>query len=167
VLLSTHVCFLSRHNWCLDVFTLCSPAVSRRFAASQGHDALHAPLDMAYVVYGIIVGGITCTCFSILVALWVKSHDRYTVVTTCLIYFMIPTLSPTFFPLIPELPDAMETAFWLNPMTYTLNVIRDGMFNQIDPVTTNTGVIILAGSAGIAVYAAMRLMLRDLMRDSL
>jgi ABC-type polysaccharide/polyol phosphate export permease len=131
-------------------------------------DTMHyTPLGMAYMVYSIIVGGIICTCFSILTALWVKSHVGYTIVTTTLIYFMIPTLSPTFFLLIPELPDAMQTAFLFNPMTYCLNIIRDGMFDQVNAVTTNVGVVILAGSAGLAFYAAIRLMLRHLMRDSL
>jgi ABC-2 type transport system permease protein len=55
-------------------------------------------------------------------------------------------------------PGALGTAFYLNPLTYIVDVTRAGIFNQITMFTNIEVGIITAASAGAFFLATLSLM---------
>jgi ABC-2 type transport system permease protein len=113
-----------------------------------------------YMIYGIFTGCIIFASISIMLALLIKSNATYDLIVFTSLVFFVPSLSPTFYPLIPELPDVMKYAFYVVPATHVLDVVRAGMFDQVS-ATVNLQVIVLTVVTAAIFFVAVRLMLND------
>ena len=67
-----------------------------------------------------------------------------------------------------DLPESMQYAFYINPLTYIADIIREGMFSAVNTLT-NIKVVVLAAISGIAFLIATLSMykMRNLVNRSL
>jgi ABC-2 type transport system permease protein len=117
-------------------------------------------VGVLYVIYGILTGAIIFSSICIMLALYIKSNENFHLVVSAALLFFVPALSPTWYPLVDELPEIMKYAFYMNPMTHLIDIIRAGMFNQIN-ATINIQVVIIALISIVLFFVSIRLLLGD------
>jgi ABC-2 type transport system permease protein len=86
-----------------------------------------------------------------------KSSEGYNVISNGLFLFFA-FVSSAFYP-AKGLPEPLSIAFYVNPLTYIVDITRAGIFSQID-VFTNIELVILSLLAAMVFLIATRAMIR-------
>src|ERR671918_2424741 len=104
--------------------------------------------SIPYIVYALVMGSIFFGSFTIILSTKIKSSEDYNVISNGLFLFFA-FVSSAFYP-AQGLPQPLATAFYVNPLTYIVDITRAGIFGQITTFT-NIEVVIL-GLLSFAVF---------------
>lgn len=110
-----------------------------------------------YVLYALITGAIFFGSIAIIISTRLKSSEGFNVIVNS-VFLFFSFVSTAFYP-TQGVPGALATAFYINPLTYIVDITRAGIFNQID-FFTNVEVGIIAAFTAAAFLLATLSMLR-------
>src|ERR687891_980010 len=113
--------------------------------------------SIPYIVYALVVGSIFFGSFTIILSTKIKSSKGYNVISNGLFLFFA-FVSTAFYP-AQGLPGPLSVAFYINPLTYIVDISRAGIFSQIDPFT-NIQVLVITILAAAVFIIATRSMVR-------
>ena len=111
--------------------------------------------SIPYTVYSLVVGSIFFGSFAIILSTKIKSSETHNVINNGLFLFF-SFISSAFYP-AHGLPIPLSAAFYINPLTYIVDISRAGMFSQIDAFT-NIEVLIISILAATVFMIATRSM---------
>jgi ABC-2 type transport system permease protein len=128
------------------------------FAASLPTVFVNAPISFAtlpYMVISIILGSIFFGSLAIIASIRLRSTERFQItINTMFLFFAF--VSTTFYP-SQGVPEALASAFHVNPLTYVIDIIRYGLFASFDPFIVFEAVALAAASAAIFFIATFML----------
>jgi len=110
-----------------------------------------------YVIYALITGAIFFGSIAVIISTRLKSNEGFNVIVNS-VFLFFSFVSTAFYP-TQGVPDALRTAFYVNPLTYIVDITRAGIFNQID-FFTNVEVGVIAAATAGAFFLATLSMLR-------
>jgi ABC-2 type transport system permease protein len=111
--------------------------------------------SIPYIVYALVMGSIFFGSFTIILSTRIKSSEGYNVISNGLFLFFA-FVSSAFYP-AQGLPGPLTLAFYLNPLTYIVDISRAGLFSQVDAFT-NIQVLIITLLAAAVFMIAVRSM---------
>ena len=89
------------------------------------------PLGDALIVLAIFLGTMFFGTFAIAISVALRSSETFQIVST-FAFFVFLFVSTVFYP-ANLAPAAIQTASYLNPLTYTTDVFRAGLFGALTP----------------------------------
>ena len=93
-----------------------------------------------YVLYALITGAIFFGSIAIIISTSLRSNEGFNVIVNS-VFLFFSFVSTAFYP-AQGVPDGLRAAFYVNPLTYIVDVTRAGIFNQLDSfVNIELGVI--------------------------
>jgi ABC-2 type transport system permease protein len=110
-----------------------------------------------YVLYALITGAIFFGSITIIISTRLKSSEGFNVIVNS-VFLFFSFVSTTFYP-SQGVPGALSNAFYINPLTYIVNITRAGIFNTID-ISTNVEAGVIAVVAATAFLLATLSMLK-------
>jgi ABC-2 type transport system permease protein len=113
--------------------------------------------SVPYTILALVVGSVFFGSFTIILSTKMKSSEGYNVISNGLFLFFA-FVSSAFYP-AKGLPEPLSIAFYVNPLTYIVDITRAGIFSQID-VFTNIELVILSLLAAMVFLIATRAMIR-------
>jgi len=113
--------------------------------------------SIPYTILALVVGSVFFGSFTIILSTKMKSSEGYNVISNGLFLFFA-FVSSAFYP-AKGLPEPLSIAFYVNPLTYIVDITRAGIFSQID-VFTNIELVILSLLAAMVFLIATRAMIR-------
>lgn len=111
-----------------------------------------------YVLYALIMGAIFFGSIAIIISTRLKSSEGFNVIVNS-VFLFFSFVSTAFYP-AQGVPGALRTAFYINPLTYIVDITRAGIFNNIDLFTNiEVGVIsaVTAAAFFLATFSMMRM----------
>ena len=105
--------------------------------------------SIPYTIYALVVGSIFFGSFTIILSTKIKSSEGYNVISNGLFLFFA-FVSTAFYP-AQGLPGPLSIAFYVNPLTYIVDISRAGIFSQIDAFT-NVQVLVISILAAASIY---------------
>ncbi|MDQ3808158.1 MAG: ABC transporter permease, partial [Thermoproteota archaeon] len=109
-----------------------------------------------YVLYALITGAIFFGSIAIIISTRLKSSEGFNVIVNS-VFLFFSFVSTAFYP-TQGVPGALSTAFYVNPLTYIVDITRAGIFNNIDLFTNIEVGIILAVTAAVFFLATFSMM---------
>ena len=113
--------------------------------------------SIPYTIYALVVGSIFFGSFTIILSTKIKSSEGYNVISNGLFLFFA-FVSTAFYP-AQGLPGPLSIAFYINPLTYIVDISRAGIFSQIDAFT-NIQVLVISILAAAVFMIATRSMIK-------
>jgi ABC-2 type transport system permease protein len=113
--------------------------------------------SIPYTVYALVIGSIFFGSFTIILSTNIKSSEGYNVINNSLFLFFA-FVSTAFYP-AQGLPEPLSITFYINPLTYIVDISRAGIFSQYDTIT-NIQVLIISLVAVAVFIVATRSMVR-------
>jgi ABC-2 type transport system permease protein len=99
-----------------------------------------------YVLFALITGAIFFGSIAVIISTRLKSSEGFNVIVNS-VFLFFSFVSTAFYP-TQGVPEALSAAFYVNPLTYIVDITRAGVFNQITPfVNIEVGVIAAATAA--------------------
>lgn len=121
----------------------------------------NAPISLPtipYMLVAIILGSTFFGSIAIIVSIKMRSSESFQItINTAFLFFAF--VSTTFYP-SQGVPEALSTAFFANPLTYVVDIIRFGLFASSGAALILEAMILLAASA--VMFLAATLMLAKL-----
>src|SRR6476659_8605243 len=111
--------------------------------------------SVPYIIYALASGSVFFGSFTIILSTKIKSSEAHNVISNGLFLFFT-FVSSAFYP-AQGLPSPLTIAFYLNPLTYIVDISRAGIFSQISAFT-NIQVLILGALAATVFVIAIRSM---------
>jgi ABC-2 type transport system permease protein len=112
--------------------------------------------SIPYTIYALIIGSVFFGSFSIILSTKINSSEGYNVISNGLFLFFA-FVSSAFYP-AEGLPGPLSIAFYLNPLTYIVDISRAGIFSQIN-TSINIEVLIISFLAVVVFLLATRSMI--------
>jgi ABC-2 type transport system permease protein len=112
--------------------------------------------NIPYTIYALIIGSIFFGSFTIILSTKIKSSEGYNVISNGLFLFFA-FVSTAFYP-AQGVPGPLSIAFYINPLTYIVDITRAGIFSQISMFTIIEVVVMAALSAGAFLIATLSMM---------
>jgi ABC-2 type transport system permease protein len=109
-----------------------------------------------YVLFALITGAIFFGSIAIIISTRLKSSEGFNVIVNSAFLFF-SFVSTAFYP-AQGVPGALSTAFYLNPLTYIVDITRAGIFNNIDLFTNIEVGIITAVTTAVFLLATFSMM---------
>jgi ABC-2 type transport system permease protein len=113
--------------------------------------------SIPYTIYALVVGSIFFGSFTIILSTKIKSSEGYNVISNGLFLFFA-FVSTAFYP-SQGLPGPLSIAFYINPLTYIVDISRAGIFSQVDAFT-NIQVLVISILAAAVFMIATRSMIK-------
>jgi ABC-2 type transport system permease protein len=113
--------------------------------------------DILYTIFSIIIGSIFFGSFTVIMSTRLKSNEGFTVISNG-IFLFFAFASSTFYP-AQSVTEPLKTAFYINPLTYIVDITRAGIYSQITNFT-NTEVVVISILSSIAFFIASLSMLK-------
>lgn len=113
--------------------------------------------SLPYTIFALVAGSVFFGSFTIILSTKMKSSEGYNVVSNGLFLFFA-FVSSAFYP-VEGLPEPLASAFYVNPLTYIVDITRAGIYSQVD-VFTNIEVLILSMLSVAVFIIATRAMVR-------
>jgi ABC-2 type transport system permease protein len=110
-----------------------------------------------YTIFSIIVGSIFFGSFTVIMSTRLKSSEGFTVISNG-IFLFFAFASSTFYP-ASGVTEPLRTAFYVNPLTYIVDITRAGIYSQINSFT-NIEVIVISLISVVAFSIASISMLK-------
>jgi ABC-2 type transport system permease protein len=107
--------------------------------------------SLVYLIFALVMGSVFFGSFAIIISTRLKSNEGFTVIVNS-VFLFFAFASSAFYP-PHDLPEAMQYAFYVNPLTYIADIIREGMFSAVDTLT-NIKVLVLTAISGAAFLMA-------------
>jgi len=118
------------------------------FAASLPTVFVNAPISiptLPYMIISIILGSIFFGSLAIIASIILRSTERFQItINTMFLFFAF--VSTTFYP-AQGVPEALGGAFYVNPLTYVVDIIRVGLFASFGPFIVLEAVVLAVASA--------------------
>ena len=113
--------------------------------------------SIPYTICALVAGSIFFGSFSIILSTRIRSSEGYNVISNGLFLFFA-FLSSAFYP-AEGLPAPLSAAFYINPLTYIVDISRAGIFSQINRLI-NIELIIISFLAITVFFIATRSMIQ-------
>jgi ABC-2 type transport system permease protein len=113
--------------------------------------------SLPYTIYALVVGSVFFGSFSIILSTKIKSSEGYNVISNGLFLFFA-FVSSAFYP-AQGLPELLSAAFYINPLTYIVDISRAGIFSQIN-IFINIEVLVIGFLAATVFLLATRSMIK-------
>ena len=113
--------------------------------------------SLPYTIYALVVGSVFFGSFSIILSTKIKSSEGYNVISNGLFLFFA-FVSSAFYP-AQGLPELLSAAFYINPLTYIVDISRAGIFSQIN-MYINIEVLMIGFLAATVFLLATRSMIK-------
>jgi ABC-2 type transport system permease protein len=113
--------------------------------------------SLPYTIYALVVGSVFFGSFSIILSTKIKSSEGYNVISNGLFLFFA-FVSSAFYP-AQGLPELLSAAFYINPLTYIVDIGRAGIFSQIN-MSINIEVLMIGFLAATVFLLATRSMIK-------
>ncbi len=113
--------------------------------------------SILYTIFSIIVGAIFFGSFTVIMSTRLKSNEGFTVISNG-IFLFFAFASSTFYP-AQGVTEPLKTAFYINPLTYIVDITRAGIYAQITNFT-NIEVVVISILSSIAFLIAAISMLK-------
>jgi ABC-2 type transport system permease protein len=110
-----------------------------------------------YVLYALVTGAIFFGSIAIIISTRLKSSEGFNVIVNS-VFLFFSFVSTAFYP-TQGVPDALSTAFYVNPLTYIVDITRAGIFNGVT-FFTNIEVGIIAAVTAATFFLATLSMLK-------
>jgi ABC-2 type transport system permease protein len=110
-----------------------------------------------YVLYALITGAIFFGSIAIIISTRLKSSEGFNVIVNS-VFLFFSFVSTAFYP-TQGVPGPLSAAFYVNPLTYIVDITRAGIFNTID-LFTNIEVGIIAAATAVVFFLATLSMMR-------
>lgn len=110
---------------------------------------------LPYVVISIMLGSIFFGSLAIVASIKLRSSEGFQI-TLNTIFLFFAFVSTTFYP-AQGAPVALATAFYFNPLTYVVDMIRFGFFAGFYPFIIVEGAVLAGASAGMFLMATWML----------
>lgn len=109
--------------------------------------------SIPYTVYALVVGAVFFGSFTIIISTKLKSSEGFTVISNG-VFLFFAFASSAFYPAA-GVPEPLRTAFYINPLTYIVDISRAGIFSQVTPFTNIQLLIITIVSVGAFLMATV------------
>jgi ABC-2 type transport system permease protein len=96
--------------------------------------------SILYTIYALIIGAIFFGSFTIIISTKLKSSEGFNVISNG-VFLFFAFASSAFYP-AQGVPEPLRIAFYINPLTYIVDISRAGIFSQITQFTNIQVVII-------------------------
>ena len=113
--------------------------------------------SIPYTIFAIIVGSIFFGSFTVIISTRLKSSEGFNVISNG-IFLFFAFASSTFYP-AEGVTEPLKTAFYLNPLTYIVDVTRAGIYSQITDFVI-VEVVVISILSSIAFFTAAISMLK-------
>ncbi len=102
-------------------------------------------LTIPLIVFSAITGSVLFGSIASIISTRLQSSEGFNVIINT-VFLFFAFVSTAFYP-ADGAPEPLSTAFYLNPLTYLVDIIRAGIFSQItDLVILEMGVLVLIAS---------------------
>ena len=109
--------------------------------------------SIPYTVYALVVGAVFFGSFTIIISTKLKSSEGFTVISNG-VFLFFAFASSAFYPSA-GVPEPLRTAFYINPLTYIVDISRAGIFSQVTPFTNIQLLIITIVAVGAFLMATV------------
>ena len=113
-------------------------------------------LSIPYTIYALLTGAIFFGSITIIISTRLKSNEGFNVIVNG-IFLFFAFASSAFYP-SQSVPEPLHTAFYINPLTYIVDITRAGIFSQISIFTNIEAIVIATLSAGAFIMATLSMM---------
>jgi ABC-2 type transport system permease protein len=96
--------------------------------------------SILYTIYALIIGAIFFGSFTIIISTKLKSSEGFNVISNG-VFLFFAFASSAFYP-AQGVPEPLRIAFYINPLTYIVDISRAGIFSQVTQFT-NIQVLII------------------------
>lgn len=136
--------------------------VSAAFILAVGYpvffeDAEFSLVTVPIVIFGSVAGSVLFGSLAIVISTRLQSSEGFNVIINT-VFLFFAFVSTAFYP-AEGVPEPLRTAFFLNPLTYLVDVIRAGIFGEISSFII-TEMIVLAVLACSLFAVASRMLTR-------
>ncbi|MGH9988060.1 MAG: ABC transporter permease [Nitrososphaeraceae archaeon] len=107
--------------------------------------------SLSYTFCAVVLGSIFFGSFTIILSTKIKTSEAHNVINTSLFLFFA-FVSSAFYP-TQGLPESLSTASYFNPLTYVVNITREGIFSQVDEFTNIEIFILILFSSSAFIIA--------------
>jgi ABC-2 type transport system permease protein len=97
--------------------------------------------SILYTIFSIVVGAVFFGSFTVIISTRLKSSEGFTVISNG-IFLFFAFASSTFYP-AQGVTEPLKTTFYINPLTYIVDITRAGIYSQITNFTNMEVVVIL------------------------
>jgi ABC-2 type transport system permease protein len=129
----------------LLVFVFAYPVVGARFVFTLGGGLL--------IAAALFLGTVFFGAFAIALSVALKSSETFQVVST-FAFFVFLFTSTVFFP-ASSAPAAIQAVSMLNPLTYTTDIFRAGLFGSATALTSVELAVLAVEAAGMFIVAVL------------
>lgn len=112
--------------------------------------------SIPYTIYAIVLGAIFFGSFTVIISTRLKSSEGFSVISNG-IFLFFAFASSTFYP-AEGIVEPLKTAFYINPLTYIVDITRAGIYAQITDFTNIEVIIILVLSSAAFLIAAVSML---------
>lgn len=113
--------------------------------------------SIPYTIFAIIIGSIFFGSFTVIISTRLKSSEGFNVISNG-IFLFFAFASSTFYP-AEGVTEPLRTAFYINPLTYIVDITRAGIYSQITDFVI-VEVVVISILSSIAFFIAAISMLR-------
>ncbi len=113
--------------------------------------------SIPYTIFAIIIGSIFFGSFTVIISTRLKSSEGFNVISNG-IFLFFAFASSTFYP-AEGVTEPLRTAFYINPLTYVVDITRAGIYSQITDFVI-LEVVVISVLSSMAFFIAAISMLR-------
>ncbi len=114
-------------------------------------------ITIPLIVFGAVAGSVLFGSLASIISTRMRSSEGFNVIINT-VFLFFAFVSTAFYP-AEGVPEPLRTAFYLNPLTYLVDVIRAGIFGTFTEFVI-VEIAVLAGLASVLFIVASRLLTR-------
>lgn len=113
-------------------------------------------ISIPFTIFAIVIGAVFFGSVTVIISTRLKSSEGFTVISNG-IFLFFAFASSTFYP-AEAVTEPLKTAFYLNPLTYIVDITRAGIYSQITGFTLAEVVVISVVSSIAFLIAAISML---------
>ena len=134
--------------------------VSASLIALVGYPVFFESVEMSYftiplIIFGAVVGSVLFGSLASIISTRLRSSEGFNVIINT-VFLFFAFVSTAFYP-VEGVPEPLRSAFFLNPLTYLVDIIRAGIFGNVTEFVIFE-MVILAFLASIFFIIASKLL---------
>ena len=134
--------------------------VSASLIALLGYPVFFESVEMSYftiplIIFGAVVGSVLFGSLASIISTRLRSSEGFNVIINT-VFLFFAFVSTAFYP-VEGVPEPLRSAFFLNPLTYLVDIIRAGIFGNVTEFVIFE-MVILAFLASIFFIIASKLL---------
>ena len=104
------------------------------------------------IIFGAITGSVLFGSLASIISTRIRSSEGFNVIINT-VFLFFAFVSTAFYP-VGSVPEPLRTAFYLNPLTYLVDVIRAGIFGTINEFVIIEMIVLVAIASTLFVVAS-------------